>query len=179
MRSIWRVVLSGGRWFLLWRVDIFFFFFFFFQAEDGIRDLIVTGVQTCALPICWLKGSRKQPSRWRALTTAFLSRCDISRSTSSPTTGHLLWTIFKSTGRQMRTTPTSISFVKVSVEMARPAVVILAGGESRKYVRTQNPSFILTCRARLPNQRTPVFRGCVISAFTREIEFIFGRSMAG
>src|SRR2546430_8385552 len=32
------------------------FFFFFFQAEDGIRDLTVTGVQTCALPI-----SRKLP----------------------------------------------------------------------------------------------------------------------
>src|SRR5688572_31177734 len=30
--------------YLLW-------FFFFFQAEDGIRDLTVTGVQTCALPI--------------------------------------------------------------------------------------------------------------------------------
>src|SRR5438874_3468631 len=28
-----------------------FLFFFFFQAEDGIRDLYVTGVQTCALPI--------------------------------------------------------------------------------------------------------------------------------
>src|SRR5258708_38600409 len=27
-------------------------FFFFFQAEDGIRDDLVTGVQTCALPIC-------------------------------------------------------------------------------------------------------------------------------
>src|SRR5438046_9888824 len=27
-------------------------FFFFFQAEDGIRDWSVTGVQTCALPIC-------------------------------------------------------------------------------------------------------------------------------
>src|SRR6266542_5251255 len=27
------------------------FFFFFFQAEDGIRDATVTGVQTCALPI--------------------------------------------------------------------------------------------------------------------------------
>ena len=27
------------------------FFFFFFQAEDGIRDRLVTGVQTCALPI--------------------------------------------------------------------------------------------------------------------------------
>src|SRR6266478_6715842 len=30
---------------------MFFLFFFFFQAEDGIRDLTVTGVQTCALPI--------------------------------------------------------------------------------------------------------------------------------
>src|SRR2546430_3482900 len=29
-----------------------FSWFFFFQAEDGIRDLTVTGVQTCALPIC-------------------------------------------------------------------------------------------------------------------------------
>src|SRR2546430_7067997 len=29
-----------------------YLFFFFFQAEDGIRDLTVTGVQTCALPIC-------------------------------------------------------------------------------------------------------------------------------
>src|SRR5205085_4962301 len=29
-------------------------FIFFFQAEDGIRDLTVTGVQTCALPI-WAK----------------------------------------------------------------------------------------------------------------------------
>ena len=31
--------------------DDFGFFFFFFQAEDGIRDGTVTGVQTCALPI--------------------------------------------------------------------------------------------------------------------------------
>src|SRR3712207_6681798 len=32
-------------------LDVFFVFFFFFQAEDGIRDIGVTGVQTCALPI--------------------------------------------------------------------------------------------------------------------------------
>src|SRR5687768_18370999 len=32
-------------------VRCFLFFFFFFQAEDGIRDVAVTGVQTCALPI--------------------------------------------------------------------------------------------------------------------------------
>src|SRR5437867_5339376 len=32
------------------------FFFFFFQAEDGIRDRTVTGVQTCALPISLCAG---------------------------------------------------------------------------------------------------------------------------
>ena len=32
-------------------VIILFYFIFFFQAEDGIRDDLVTGVQTCALPI--------------------------------------------------------------------------------------------------------------------------------
>src|SRR2546422_3017852 len=31
---------------------LFSCFLFFFQAEDGIRDVAVTGVQTCALPIC-------------------------------------------------------------------------------------------------------------------------------
>src|SRR6478609_11406075 len=31
-------------------------FFFFFQAEDGIRDKLVTGVQTCALPISGASG---------------------------------------------------------------------------------------------------------------------------
>src|SRR5204862_1077646 len=33
--------------------------FFFFQAEDGIRDLYVTGVQTCALPISSRAASRR------------------------------------------------------------------------------------------------------------------------
>src|SRR5207253_8031398 len=34
-----------------------FNFIFFFQAEDGIRDGHVTGVQTCALPICNLQSA--------------------------------------------------------------------------------------------------------------------------
>src|SRR5256886_11366886 len=46
------------------------FFFFFFQAEDGIRDLTVTGVQTCALPISGRDVSstpiRHKPARIRA-----------------------------------------------------------------------------------------------------------------
>src|SRR5260370_16320946 len=43
-----------------------FLFFFFFQAEDGIRDSSVTGVQTCALPILRtlvLRGQRSAGER--------------------------------------------------------------------------------------------------------------------
>src|SRR5256885_5031189 len=39
--------------------------FFFFQAEDGIRDYKVTGVQTCALPICPLRGQSGTQLRLR------------------------------------------------------------------------------------------------------------------
>src|SRR2546422_7408878 len=57
-------------------MSCYIFIFFFFQAEDGIRDVAVTGVQTCALPIsfpsaagsrsfsrsCWPACSRKARS---------------------------------------------------------------------------------------------------------------------
>src|SRR2546429_2435059 len=55
--------------FLSWQVYLGFMLFFFFQAEDGIRDVAVTGVQTCALPILndgrmpnW-NGPRQLPER--------------------------------------------------------------------------------------------------------------------
>src|SRR3989449_6870855 len=41
-----------------------FFFFFFFQAEDGIRDVAVTGVQTCALPISLVPEAVAQPQKY-------------------------------------------------------------------------------------------------------------------
>src|SRR5258708_31949226 len=41
--------------------------FFFFQAEDGIRDDLVTGVQTCALPISCASGSRRSGLQRRGL----------------------------------------------------------------------------------------------------------------
>src|SRR2546421_8157731 len=41
-------------------------FLFFFQAEDGIRDLIVTGVQTCALPIFMCAIERAIGPIWEA-----------------------------------------------------------------------------------------------------------------
>src|SRR5256885_6709990 len=42
----------GGLTWLIIALACDYSFFFFFQAEDGIRDYKVTGVQTCALPIC-------------------------------------------------------------------------------------------------------------------------------
>src|SRR5205823_9093919 len=47
---------------------------FFFQAEDGIRDKLVTGVQTCALPICGL-GSRAPRSHDFTRIRDIPSRC--------------------------------------------------------------------------------------------------------
>src|SRR5690348_16405401 len=51
-------------WFLYFLLFLlfFFFFFFFFQAEDGIRDGRVTGVQTCALPISGSSCRPRSPS---------------------------------------------------------------------------------------------------------------------
>src|SRR5438270_7811235 len=58
-----------------------FFFFFFFQAEDGIRDLTVTGVQTCALPI-----STAPSSHWTgpAAPSAPVPRARAAPSRSCP-----------------------------------------------------------------------------------------------
>src|SRR2546430_11333086 len=42
-----RIISSQIKWLRVYCNVVFFFF----QAEDGIRDLTVTGVQTCALPI--------------------------------------------------------------------------------------------------------------------------------
>src|SRR6266540_6533075 len=46
-------------------------FFFFFQAEDGIRDRDVTGVQTCALPIYWVRAAERALSRLDATAVGF------------------------------------------------------------------------------------------------------------
>src|SRR5688572_31898167 len=55
-----------------------FLLFFFFQAEDGIRDLTVTGVQTCALPI-----SRDSRERERCDRGAGCSDCRSAQEASA------------------------------------------------------------------------------------------------
>src|SRR2546422_8935746 len=71
-----------------YRMLILFFFFFFFQAEDGIRDVAVTGVQTCALPICSRRfRARSSSSRTTATSsTVWPRRSSKSFAVPSPVT---------------------------------------------------------------------------------------------
>src|SRR5699024_11557322 len=74
-------ILSIVVWIFRLIYVAFILFFFFFQAEDGIRDRNVTGVQTCALPISpWTRLSR----RWPAPTAASPPRTSAPRS-ATPT----------------------------------------------------------------------------------------------
>src|SRR2546429_2856479 len=75
-------------------------FFFFFQAEDGIRDVAVTGVQTCALPI----------SNIDTLTLAWIFPAHVSAIKSTPlevngvlyfTTPDNVWAVDARYGRQI------------------------------------------------------------------------------
>src|SRR5215467_14902567 len=60
-------------------------FYFFFQAEDGIRDYKVTGVQTCALPIWSLippKIGELSPLAARSIMRDWVMSSEIGRATS-------------------------------------------------------------------------------------------------
>src|SRR5438552_18815109 len=62
---------------------MFVFFFFFFQAEDGIRDDLVTGVQTCALPI-FVSRRSSSPAITARSTSARRSSCSVRSSPLPP-----------------------------------------------------------------------------------------------
>src|SRR2546430_17555486 len=51
--------------------------FFCFQAEDGIRDLTVTGVQTCALPICFEPDCSDEAARLYGGEGFMLTRAEV------------------------------------------------------------------------------------------------------
>src|SRR5687768_17749499 len=63
--------------FFFFVVYIILVFFFFFQAEDGIRDVAVTGVQTCGLPILveqYFRGAQPtEPVNTKSVTKSVLS----------------------------------------------------------------------------------------------------------
>src|SRR5690554_7137454 len=75
-----------------------FFVFFFFQAEDGIRDADVTGVQTCALPICLRPKIRRFIRRLMRKGHAHVSEVRVLHSRGD-------WRWLDCVGRDMRSDP--------------------------------------------------------------------------
>src|SRR5205823_3936878 len=76
---------------------------FFFQAEDGIRDKLVTGVQTCALPIC-SEGKASWPGRkqvWRRHGDDGRMREDVLALADDPQAGTALLVPVMRAGRQI------------------------------------------------------------------------------
>src|SRR3989449_7722155 len=61
--DLMRLARCSATGYPIYTYSVLFLWFFFFQAEDGIRDVAVTGVQTCALPICLRGGSRASGPR--------------------------------------------------------------------------------------------------------------------
>src|SRR5207249_5387179 len=69
----------------------------FFQAEDGIRDRNVTGVQTCALPIC----AHRRGARGRAVTGILVAALVLG----VPALAFVLWPLVGARGRSQALLP--------------------------------------------------------------------------
>src|SRR5260370_37349917 len=85
--------------------------FFFFQAEDGIRDSSVTGVQTCALPI-----SRPPRNLWR------LSECKAGRPGYHPQR----YLLDRYRPEQSKTSLPKTSLPEVTAEMIKLRIIVVA-----------------------------------------------------
>src|SRR2546422_6198227 len=70
--------------------------FFFFQAEDGIRDVAVTGVQTCALPICAPRPPPPSPPPPPAPAAPRTLRGEIISWTKSIAIAVVVWIVLRS-----------------------------------------------------------------------------------
>src|SRR5690606_21737521 len=100
-----------------------------FQAEDGIRDFHVTGVQTCALPISRLRGGRSSATSSIASTSAWCSGLKRKASKSSPL--RRAWRSSCSTPRESsRSTPVASNGRAPAAAASRRAAAIPAACSS-------------------------------------------------
>src|SRR2546430_6871378 len=89
--SFKRWLFSAGQ-FICICLQCFILVVFFFQAEDGIRDLTVTGVQTCALPIS-LKGDVRKVELQVEALRAERARAEAERAAQVDSLRALLVTV--------------------------------------------------------------------------------------
>src|ERR1041385_7510625 len=128
------------------------YLFFFFQAEDGIRDVAVTGVQTCALPI-WTPCSAHSAasgsqSRDRPRGSSRRARLHSLRDPDSAASAaaHKRWVMF------LRTMAVPMRAAKIPANAgrcARAAAIVDFG-------LTQGPGHFVPAHAGSPHQHAPV-----------------------
>ena len=120
--------------------------FFFFQAEDGIRDYDVTGVQTCALPICTYRQSNRITEQRRKLDpqNRLLSRMPLRRMNAEALRDSLLFV----SGKLTDTPGGPPDGVSVDRDGLVSANVTANGGWRRsiylQYRRTEIPTMLET-----------------------------------
>src|SRR6266566_5219777 len=106
------------------------YFFFFFQAEDGIRDYKVTGVQTCALPILTFA-----PPIGRIAPVAMIEPWPFMRRGTEATVPmvpgfvRVIVAPAKSSGTSLlvRAVSTSVSYVAWNVAKSMPSACLMTG----------------------------------------------------
>src|SRR5436309_13501893 len=151
-----------------------FFFFFFFQAEDGIRDFHVTGVQTCALPILppWGKITNIEPSHFDA-GTAYLA-VDLHELDDLAPYIYKTTDYGKTWKRISDAFPRStLSFVHVIAEDPVRRGLLYAGTENGLYVTLDDGARWLPLQTNLPHAPVswltvqPRFHDLVVSTYGR------------
>src|SRR5438034_4428894 len=119
------------------------FFFFFFQAEDGIRDHCVTGVQTCALPIFNRRSNRGRctpdPVTW-LLNTSDVSDKPLTAGANQP------WKIIQ-----------ALEILQAMHVLEQRQILGLILGEADSWIKNYapTPNSCLFCSFDSVNQLTP------------------------
>src|SRR6202522_4441377 len=111
-----------------------FVFFFFFQAEDGIRDVVVTGVQTCALPISSTKGAYPLSPSLRGRTVGILGLGRIGKAIAARVTAFGLSVVYYGRNAQA---DVPYRYYSSLVDMANAVdvlIVVAPGGPGTRHI---------------------------------------------
>src|SRR5437773_1538166 len=156
----------------------FFLFFFFFQAEDGIRDRDVTGVQTCALPICTLAELDSTPFPPASKVAHELVVAGIAMRRLRTKTARVALARAERAARQAGIPALTAEVESASLVLNTPAARLIASGEERLLVLDDveallaSKAFVVdACRRVVRDART------VVSLARRPVLFALARAL--
>src|SRR3989454_8933191 len=131
-------------------------FFFFFQAEDGIRDYKVTGVQTCALPICTSKANfNVKPHPFyvasgrgcRITDLDGVERLDAINNFTALVHGHAFPPVVQAVTEQVARGSAFAASTREEVDLARLLVERVAGVERIRFANSGTEAVMMAIKA--------------------------------